>query len=185
MPLPSVVFSGITIGNNFGSRGTTTIRDTSSPVTGPLSGNLDISASLNFTIPLVGSGGFLNERALRTAELAVDSSDLALRNASNNGEINARTQYINLVQLENQIDNNERIFKESLKVFENALQTVQAKAVTNRLDLRDAINQLRTAEQTYAASVLQHYSAKLALATVLGVDQFPGEKEKGDNQWGP
>ena len=169
LPLPSVTFSGVSIGSTYGANGTAPIRNTTN------GGNLDISASLNFTIPIVGDGGFLNARTRRAAELNTEIAELNLRNAANQGEVIVRGQYVQLLQTETTIENNNRLFKQSLRVFEDTLIGLQSRNAINRLDLKDAISQLRHAEQQLTDSVLNHYSLKLQLAETIGVDRFPEE----------
>lgn len=170
LPLPTVTFSGITVGRNFTSAGTTSANDTS-----PGNGNVNLSAQLNFSIPLVGDGGFLNGRALRAAEINEELAELRLINAGNYGEANVRGLYTKVIQAENLIENNERLFKDSLKVFEAALSALQTRGQVSRLDMRDAIARLREAELAFTRSVLDHYNYKLELANAIGVDRFPEE----------
>ncbi len=173
LPLPTVTFSGITLGYAMGNTKSTQIRDTTGAST---SGNLDVSAGLSFTIPLLGPTGFLGGRTRRAAEIAEEKAEIAMRLASNTTEISVRDIFTRFAQQEEQIQNAQKIYKDAGKIFESALAGLQGSANLNRLDLKDAITQLRTAEQNFTNLVLSHYGLKLQLSSTIGVDEFPEDK---------
>ncbi|MBI3543770.1 MAG: TolC family protein [Deltaproteobacteria bacterium] len=166
LPLPVLQFSGFNFGYNFTSVGTFPNRDP---------GNVNFSLGLALSIPIIGDGGFLFQRALRQAEVRVEAAEVDLRNAANVNEVRARGLYTTLLQLEYAVDLNQRIFKQSSDVFEASLSALQNRSLYNRLDLKNALEQLRTAELALTSSVLDHYNAKLELANLIGVDRFPEE----------
>ncbi|MBI3556313.1 MAG: TolC family protein [Deltaproteobacteria bacterium] len=166
LPLPVVTFSGLTLVYNFTPTGTTPNRG---------DGNVNVGAAVALTVPLIGDGGFLFSRAKRAAEVKVESAELDLINAANSNEVQAMGLYTSLLQSETTVDLNQKIFKQSAEVFDGALATLQTKGAANRLDLKNALEQLRSSELTLTSSILDHYSLKLQLATLIGVDRFPEE----------
>ena len=173
LPLPTVTFTGINLGYAMGTTKSTPIRDTTG---GSTSGNFDIVTGLNFTIPLWGDGGFLGGRTRRAAEIAEEKAEIALRVASNASEYGIRSIYTQFSQQETSIENAQKIYRDTGKIFEAALHGLQGSANFNRLELKDAITQLRSAEQNYTNLVLSHYALKLSLASAIGVDEFPEDK---------
>ncbi len=166
LPLPTVSFSGLNVGYNFAPQGTQLNRDP---------GNLNFQVGLNLTIPIVGDGGFLFGRALRTAEVREESAELDVKNAANTNEVRGRVLYTGILQTEATVNLNQNIFKQSAEFFDSALNQLQSKNAFNRLDLKNALEQLRSAELNLTSSVLEHYNLKLQLANLIGVDRFPEE----------
>jgi outer membrane protein TolC len=171
LPLPTIKFSGVSVGYTTGATGTTPVRTT----TAADSGNINVSAAMTLSIPLVGDGGFLFARTLRAAEVNTEIAEIALRNAANTTEASAQTLYANIRRAESEIEINEKLFKESTRVFESSLQALQSRQAFNRLDIKNALEQLRTAELSLTSSILEHYNLKLQLANLIGVDRFPEE----------
>jgi outer membrane protein TolC len=174
LPLPVVTFSGITVGQTYGPKGTSPLRNTTAATE---SGNINVSGSLNFSLPLTGEGGLFGSRTRRAAEIAVESAEIDLRNSANNTEVLIRTYYQLLQQYFSQIGIFERIFKETSVVFESSLKLLSGGTNTSRLELRDAIAQLRGAEQSLTSAILSYYSIKLELAKAVGIDKFPEDDE--------
>jgi outer membrane protein TolC len=186
LPLPTIAFSGVTLGWNFFPNGTQPNRSDSQQIPPilnnaavgnypPQNGNFNIGAQLQFSIPLTGDGGFLGERKLRAAEINVDLAELNLRNAANLSEALAQDLYSQIIQIETTVDYNQRIFKQASEVFEASLATLQTRGTLNRLDIKNALEQLLTSETNLTSSVLNHYNLKLQLASLIGVDRFPEE----------
>ena len=174
LPLPTVTFSGITVGQNYGAKGTTPVRTTTA---GTESGNINVGASLSFSIPLTGDGGLFGSRTRRAAEIALESAENDLRVAANTTEVLIRTSYQLLQQYLSQIEIFEKIFKQTSVVFESSMKMLSGGSSTNRLDTRDAIAQLRSAEQNLTNAILNYYSIKLELAKAVGIDKFPEDDE--------
>ncbi|MBI2606173.1 MAG: TolC family protein [Deltaproteobacteria bacterium] len=172
LPLPTVTFSGVTLGYDMGPRQSAKVRES----TGSPSGNLDVSASVNFTIPLTGDGGIFNGRARRAAEISEEQAEIALRVAGNSTEIAVRSAYTQIVQQESTIKNAEEIFRKAASVFDASLKTLQSGTGFDRLDLKDAISSLRSAEQNYTSAILAHYNQEIELAKLIGVDELPEDK---------
>ena len=90
-------------------------------------------------------------------------------------DIQARNLYNQILQAEATIANTENLFSEAAVVFDNALKLLNTNPHTNRLDFKNAIEQIRSAEQALTSSILNHYKLKLQLAQLVGVDRLDGE----------
>lgn len=174
LPLPTVTLSGLTIGETYNHNGPSQVRTTGANN----SGNIDVGASLNFTIPLTGDGGLFGTRTIRQAEIAQETAEIGFWDALRQTDVQIRTQYAQILQLESQIKNNEKLLTESATVLEGAMKKFQHSTEINRLDLKNAIEQVRSAEQNFTGSIIQHISLKYSLAQLVGVDVLPGDHEE-------
>jgi outer membrane protein TolC len=114
---------------------------------------------------------------MRRAEIQEEQAELYLLQTANSLETNLRNLYQQIQVAEQQIQNNQTLFREANQVFENALKSLQESSSFNRLDLKDAITQLRNAEIQLTNAILQHYSLKLQIAELIGVDNFSEDKK--------
>lgn len=171
LPLPTISLNalGVEYGNRYWG-------DTRSVYTSPAdySGNIDIVASLNFTIPLYGPGGFLGKRNIEVARISRDNSELALQKLLNQSKIDIQTSIITVKQQEQTIALTRESITNSSKLLEILFSNF-SRSGANRLELRDAINQARLIEFSYRDAILQHLDSKLGLAELIGVDHLPGE----------
>lgn len=169
LPLPTIKFSGITFGYNFGPTQTTLNRTTTA------NGNFNISAGMSISIPIIGDGGLFAQRQIRDAEIGVERAELSFRNAANQTEVDVRDYWTNLQDQLKTIRLNERKFQEAANVFDFVLQQVQRNAAINRLEIKDGIEQVRLAEQDLSNAILTYYDLQYLLASTLGVDELPEE----------
>ncbi len=169
LPLPKVTFSGITVSRALDpwSAATNTFTD--------LSGNqnLNVSASLNFSIPLTGPGGLLGSRTLRQAQLTLRTSELQFRNQARRDRQQVLQFTQNIRQLERTVQNDLLNLGASLEVLESVVDQVMGAAEVSRLETRDALERARQSELSLADSVLNHLVQKTELASFIGVDFLP------------
>lgn len=170
LPLPTIKFSGVTVGYASGYYGSEASRTT----TGAQSGNFDVSAAISLTLPLVGPGGLFNSRLVEIARMNRDAAEITLRDTQIQGESFILSTIDSIRQQEENIANLKDAFQKSEELL-NSLLTQDANAVVSRLELRDAINATRLNEFTLKDSILAHLNTKLQLATTLGVDALPGD----------
>ena len=128
------------------------------------------------TIPLFGPGGFLGSRTVGLVRIQRDNSEISVNAVTNNAGFEILRRVEGLRREEVQIKSIKEIFESSLKLLESVFAKVSGARV-NRLEVRDAITQERTAEAAYLDTLLQHLSDKLALAQYVGIDHFPNEDE--------
>jgi outer membrane protein TolC len=169
MPLPTVKFSGITVGygNNYygGKSGAYTQY--------PGANNFDISAGINLTVPLTGPGGLFGSRTTELSQILVDQSELRLRDSGNKDRQIILQYVLNIRQFEALVLNNRQSYKSSMVVLQSVFDSFMTTKTVSRLDIRDAINQARDSEIFLADSILSHLSFKTQLAAFIGVDYLP------------
>jgi outer membrane protein TolC len=167
LPLPTISFSGINVTYANGIAGGTPSYTT--PSGRNPGGQLDIEASINLTLPLVGGQGFLNSRTLSLARIAVERSEALLHQAQLDGELNVRTLVVNIQQIESRIESLKQALDANGKILDLMLDKIRARRAT-RLELRDAIEQLRFSVNDYLETSFFHISQKNALLEQLGMD---------------
>ena len=176
LPLPRVQFSGLFVGYEFAGlnsvkQRTTTLSDTS--------GNFNLQAQVTLTLPLYGPDGLFNAREIRRAEIDAERAEVELRNAANVTDVQVRSLFTQIVQLEESIRNYEKLFKEASVVFNASLSKLQTPSMTNRLDFKNSIEQIRSAEQSLTSSILEHIQLKLQLAETVGIDRLDRTSQEG------
>jgi outer membrane protein TolC len=172
LPLPKVTFSGInlTYGNSY-------YGNKASANTDAFSGRaaMDITTTLDFTLPLTGPGGLFGGRTVETAEITLDLNESRLRETRLRDHVNILSVFQQIKQTEEVINNNKTALDSASRLLDNLFRQVSANPGQRRLELRDAIQQARDSELSYSESVTQHLTLKLDLAALIGVDKLPGE----------
>jgi outer membrane protein TolC len=169
LPLPKVSFSGITVGYTNGYYGNRADLYTQS------SGNtnLDISAQISFSIPLMGPGGLFGSRTIEQVHIQRDQSELRLRDTANRDKSQLYQMIQNIRQSEITVANNRQSYQNSISVLEDVFQRFTSSKAVSRLDIKDAIIQARDSEIALSDSILNHLTAKTQLAGFIGVDYLP------------
>ncbi|NDD92217.1 TolC family protein [bacterium] len=170
LPLPKFTFSGVNVNYNQGVYGGRS--DLYSQSSGDV--NLDISASVALTLPLYGSGGFLKYRTIEAARIARDQSELRLRETALKERGTAFQLIQSIRQLEKTVQSNLSNQKNSSDVLKSVLASMGTDRVS-RVDIKDAITQVRTSETELSDSLLSHLTSKIELAQLIGVDYLPRE----------
>lgn len=172
LPLPTVSFSGIGIRyvrNDFGTTGLQT------STTGLDSGNIDLTASIYLSLPLVGPGGLFRQREVRQAYHYKEISRLSYLETKLRDESAIHSSILTTRQQEKSIRNLQNSLKNATKVL-NLLTKQMRRGRVSRLEVRDALEQARETELTLKDEILYHLSSKLQLGNLIGSDQFiPGK----------
>lgn len=170
IPLPSIDFSGIKIGvaNTFHGATPTYAND------GGSSKNMDISASVSFTIPILGPGGFLKIRTVEASRIARDNAEIGYREQIRKDHIAIFNAINGIKENELAIDNAKQAFINSQKILDDLFSKIGSQT-TNRLEIRDAIKTARESDLSLADSIQGHLASKLGLAQTLGLDHLPGD----------
>jgi outer membrane protein TolC len=169
LPLPLVKFSGVTVSYSNNYYGTKPDLYTQ----GSGNTNLDVSASVSMSVPLLGPGGLFGHRGIEQAQIQVDQQELHLRSTANR-DLSQILQFVqNIRQYEVTVSNNRQSYKSSVSVLENALTSFSNGKSVSRLDLKDAINQARQSEIDLRDAILLHLNYKTQLAAFIGVDYLP------------
>jgi len=176
LPLPTVTISGlaVTYTNDYYGSPTATANALSTTA-GTSSGNIDVTASVSLTLPLYGPGGLFNNRSIRSTEIGLTLAENSFDQAKLGGIISMRTQVQGLKDQEEQISLQQEQLTAAAQVLNSMMVKMRTKSV-DRLELRDAITQARSAELDLADSILGHIGAKLSLAAELNMDKLPKDK---------
>ena len=136
--------------------------------------NVEMVASINFTIDIMGDGGFLNQRVRQQAYLDQRISEVRFMDAKRVSEIQIRQMYRQIKQLERlhkvaklKITNTRKAFDETLNNYLDRKKPF----VNFRIQL---INYIESVEEMENIKY-QHLVKKLMLADLIGKDDFPGE----------
>jgi len=171
LPLPTISLSGVTLTYSNGYYGGKTERTTTNS---GLPGNIDVSASISLSIPIIGPGGLFNSRDAQRSAIARDISELNYQQIGSNDQVRIFTLITAIKQQEVSITNQRESFKNSVSLLDNLFESLSNQQVS-RLELRDAINQARETEFSLKDSILNHLAGKLELAGLIGVDRLPGD----------
>jgi len=169
LPLPTIKFSGVTVGygNNYygGAMGTYT--------QGPGVNNFDISAGINLTVPLTGPGGLFGSRTVELSQIQRETSEVHIGNVANKGRQSIFQIVQNIRQFERTVENNKQGYKNSMNVLESVFERFMNHQQVGRLEIRDAINTARDSETALDDAILTHLNYKTQLAAFIGVDYLP------------
>jgi outer membrane protein TolC len=135
--------------------------------------SLNVSAQISLTLPILGSGGFLNGRTMAQSEIGLDQAKLNYTVTVNADYIQILQNVQQALQAQATVKNNTEAFQMSTSVLEKLSADLLTGKV-NRLEVRDAIAQARSFELQLEDSKVQHLQTKLNLAQLIGVDRLPG-----------
>ena len=136
--------------------------------------NIELVASINATWTLWGSGGFFNSRTTRSTLVNKQKYQRLYFDAKRNVESEARKIYHQIQTLERLIDITKMQSETSRKNFDVQLE----KYMNGRnrfINLKHALEELKTNETYYEESLYSHIEQKIELAKLVGVEDFPGE----------
>jgi outer membrane protein TolC len=171
LPLPEVSFSGVQV--SWSATPGTTL--TSSGLTStPTNPNLEVSASVSLTLPLIGSNGFLNGRERERKRIALESRQLDYVEGVSRAQLDISNGLENIHQQEFNIDASRKQFQQAAKLLDELFSKLSSGNVS-RLELRDAIRQAREAELSLYEAQVSHLSQKRDLAKKIGLSAFPGD----------
>lgn len=168
LPLPKVTFSGVTVSYTNAYYGTKPDLYTSASG----NSNLEVLASVSLTLPLMGPGGLFGRRSVELAEIGVDQAQLHMLDSAQADRVKIFKLIDNIRQAEKLVENSKDSYQTSASVLESVFTQFSGHAVS-RLDLKDAINQIRDSEIAVSESIFSHLKYKMELATLIGVDYLP------------
>ncbi len=169
LPLPTIKFSGVTLGygnNIYGGK-----LDSYTAAAGQK--NFDISASVSLSVPLTGPGGLFSSRTVEASRITRDTSEIRLANTVNKDRQQIFDYIQKIRQYEGTVENNRESYNDSISVLESVLDGFISHKNVTRLDVRDAINQARDRQAALSDALLEHLYNKTLLAGFIGVDYLP------------
>ncbi|MBI2520560.1 MAG: TolC family protein [Bdellovibrio sp.] len=137
--------------------------------------SIEMVATVNATWTLYGDAGFLNKRDLQEASL---NKGIASRNFLEANDFVAAQLHILFDRINNyqkQIGILEPRLKNARKTFDVALDNYTKKKA-NFTDFLHALRDFTETEISNANTKFQHLKAKVELASMTGVEDFPGER---------
>lgn len=173
LPLPTLSVTGLSVSYTSGPGPGTTAYGGNTPP-----GQIDLLTTVSVSIPIVGSGGFLNSRAIRQSVIQRERAHMAMNRLLQDGEISLRNSYVNIKNVENQLKNLDSNLQNVSTVLDSLIGNIKNKKI-GRLELRDAIEQARSTELSRIDAILNHTTQKLTLLETIGADDFPSAQEAG------
>jgi outer membrane protein TolC len=168
LPLPAIKFGGINLTytpSYYSSSSTLNPAGTNT--------NLNVSASIGFTLPISGPGGLFGSRTIEGAEIQVSLANLALTNTVNRDLQTILQTVRNIRQFEVTIENNRQLYSSSISVLESVFKKFVTDKSVSRLEIRDALAGARDSEIGLSEAILSHLTNKTQLASFIGVDYLP------------
>ncbi len=170
LPLPKIALSGLVLSYGNAYYGSSQALSTG---TSP-DGNINISASISLSIPIIGPGGIINGRTMAQARNARDLAELSYTQRKSDDLILIRNLIEATVVQEATIENQKTVAETTAELLEKLVGEMPNRRIP-RLELRDALTQARQAELSFKDAALNHFTAKLGLATLIGADHLPGD----------
>lgn len=139
------------------------------------SNNIEIAATLNMKWTLFGSDGFLNSRKLERSYYQKRLADIKLNEAKREVSSSNRSSHSQIKYLEKRFKANQMQLKNVRLLFDKALD--------NYIDSKTSFTNLKLILDDILAITIDientkyiHLIEKISLASMMGVDDFPGEK---------
>ncbi len=168
MPLPSLSLSGFSISHSLNDK-----YETIGPTSG--NGNIDMTMSLNLSIPISSSGGFFNRIAIREEELNFAAAKLEFSFAESSVKKDLLEKYQAIKSIEEEVNS----IKEQLENTSNLLDRTlmnYSKDSSTRDDILDAVKEVTEINKEYYTQTQEHLQAKIDLAIYLGKKTLFQEK---------
>jgi outer membrane protein TolC len=172
LPLPTVAFDGVKLAYADNYTRTKSVAETSSTP----SGNLNVSTSISFTIPVFGEGGFWNSDSVKKAFISVNNAEIEIKKTKLNAIIQLENIYSSIKTEEDNQQQAKRAFEDSAQVLNSIMMKITKKLPVSRLEIKDALTSARSNELNMKSSIFQHFSQKLTLLELIGTEQIPGDK---------
>ena len=137
--------------------------------------NIEVAATLNMSWTIYGSGGFFNSRTTETSFLNKKLSEIKLREAHRSIEVANNLTHKRIIFLEKKYEASLAQVKNSREVFDKAIDNyIASKTHFSNIDF--VLDELLESKIDYENTKYSHLVEKLNMATLMGVDDFAGEK---------
>lgn len=169
LPLPELNLRLGAFRHGFGRDGTYDTFETA-----PNNKNIELTASVNMTWRLIGSGGLLNQRRTQKAYLDKRISEMEFLDTKREIGVEMKALFQKIRQYEQKIKTNTLMLDTAKEAYDRALD--------NYIGSKTSYPQLRLALDTFIKSRVEEETAKvlhlyykLNVAKLMGVDDLPGE----------
>lgn len=149
---------------------------------------IDVRASINATWSITGTGGFLNSRTTRRADIARQNSFNELAQARHQALSNLQRNYYRIRTYEQQIKILEAASETNNRTFDVILENYLDRK-TAYINFSDALLEAVNNDAALAERYYLHTREKVLLAQEMGVDELPGKSfenlgiPKGAAKW--
>ncbi len=176
MPLPRLEISGFQLGHalnneNFSGQ----IRSFTNTSADLSTNDFGFSAILSMSIPIWSGSGFFNRISIRQSELSVATSKSDLLNARVETLKTLNSQYIEIKSSETSITDYRDAYDNSVKLVDQVYNAFLNKK-TDLDALKDSLNELANTSRDLYQAYISHLSAKMSLASALGVNNLFGDR---------
>jgi outer membrane protein TolC len=137
--------------------------------------NIEIAASLNMSWTLYGSGGFFNSRETERSYFQKKISEIKLREAHRESRVANNLTHSRILYLEKKYTANNKQLINARKVFDKTIDNYIASR-TKFVDVKQVLEHLRETSIHFENSKYEHLVEKITFASLMGLDDFPGEK---------
>lgn len=170
MPLPKLSLKLGTYQRAFSTNG---VEDRYETFSG--SKNVEVAATVNMSWRIFGSGGFFNSRTLKRSYYQKRIAEVNLNEAQRKMKVANDMTHAKIVYLEKKLKATEAQLKNARKVFDQAIDNyIDNKSSFS--DMKLVLDELINANTDIENVKYEHLVEKLTYASVMGVDDFPGEK---------
>ncbi len=173
MPLPKFDIKFGALRHNFSSAGA---KDTYETEAG--NKNVELVASINMKWKIFGSGGLFNSNLDRKAYLKKRISEIEYREAKRDVKVQINSIHRQIRFLEKRYEASAALVKAIRKTFDKTLDNYIG-GKTSFPDMKLTLELMTNASVDYEKSKYDHLVSKLQLASLMGVDDFPGERFEG------
>jgi len=169
LPLPKFSVNLGAYNHKFGKGLNRTIYET-----GTDNSNIELVATVNATWSLTGTGGFLNGRKNRRSLLQKHLAIKGEAKAKRETQGSLRSLYRSLQLLQGQVTILEARLPTLQKTFDTVLQNYIDRK-TSYINFHSVLEELIESEILMENTLFNHLNAKIQMAQVIGIEDFPGE----------
>ena len=137
--------------------------------------NIEIAASLNMTWTVFGSDGFFNSRVTESSYYKKRIAEIKLKEQFRESRVANNLTHSRIIYLEKQYNVDETKLKNARKVFDKTIDNYIASR-TKFADVKQVLEHLRDSSINYENTKYAHLLEKITYVSLMGLDDFPGEK---------
>lgn len=135
---------------------------------------LNLAASLNMSWRIYGSGGFFNSRVTKASFYNKKITEIKLRESNRSVQSTNYALFSQIKYLEKKFEAADARIKNARKSFDKSIDDYLSSKLSLSA-LQQVLNELQVSSIDYEMTKYEHLVAKLSLAQLMGVDDFPGD----------
>lgn len=137
--------------------------------------NLEVAATVNMTWRIFGSGGFFNSRTTERSYYQKRIAEINLKEAYRTTKVANNLTHSRIIYLEKKYLATSAQLKNARKVFDHAIDNY-IDSRTKFAELKIVLDEILDAGISIENVKYEHLVEKITFASLLGIDDFPGEK---------